>query len=294
MERLIQNYHFDEDQKLLQEMKETIYSNPAAMKYLRQNKISDEVIENEIVKIYDFVSDLNFCKKCPGLSACNKQTPRLCTRITYQNGVISRELVPCKKYLEFIKFQSQFKVRDFPDEWLNTEIKKMDKTAERKEAIEKYTKYFKGENSEWLYLMGEEGTGRSFLAANIAIDIAKKDLGPVSFIDVSSRFKELASTKDNDKFNALLESYASVPVLVLDDLGNEYKSDFVRENILFAILNKRAKKHLYTIITSDFNINDIAYMYQTNQASKPKAEQIKRLLKRMCGQEINQGNISVY
>lgn len=294
MERLTQNFHFDEDEKLLQDMKEEVYKNQAAIKYLRQNKVPDEIIEKEIVKIYDFVSDLNFCKTCPGINNCNKQTPRLCTKIVYKNGIISRKLVPCKKYLEYINFKGQIKTRDFPDEWLESELKRIDFSEGRTEAIKKYKAFFQNENNEWLYLLGEAGTGRSFLAANIAIDVAKKGLGPVSFIDVASRFKELASIKDNDKFNALIDQYISVPVLVMDDLGNEYKSDFVRENILFPILNWRAKNHLYTIITSDFNINDIAYMYQTNQASKPKAEQIKRLLKRMCGKEINQGTISVY
>ena len=294
MERLTQSFHFEEDQKLLEEMKTVVYSNPAVIKYLHQNKVPDEVIDREIVKIYDFASDLSFCKKCPGITLCNKQTPRLCTKIVYDHGVISRELVPCKKYLEYIKFKSQFKMRDFPEDWLNSVLKKIDRTDSRVEAIKKYQEYYEDQSTEWLYLVGEAGTGRSFLAANISIDIAKRELGPVAFIDVPSRFKELQGTKDATKFADLIDLYSNVPVLVLDDFGNEYKSDFVRESILFPILNNRAKKHLYTIITSDFDINDIVLMYQTNQASKPKAEQIKRLLKRMCGKEVNQGNISVY
>ena len=128
----------------------------------------------------------------------------------------------------------------------------------------------------------------------MAIDIARRDKGPVAFIDAPYRFKELQSTKDNNTFNNLIEKYSHVPVLVIDDLGNEYKSDFVRESILFPILSNRAKAHLLTIITSDFSMNDITTMYLTNQASKPKVEQIKRLLKRMCQKEINLGDLSVY
>ena len=294
MERLNQNFHFKEDERLLEEMKTVVFSNQTVLKYLRQNKIPDEVIDREIVKIYDFASDLNFCKKCPGITLCNKQTPRLCTRIVYEHGVISRELVPCKKYLEYIKFKAQFKTRDFPEEWLNSELKKIDRTTPRTEAIKKFQSYFKNESSEWLYLIGEAGTGRSFLAANIAIEIAKNEYGPVAFIDTPSRFKELHGTKDPKKFADLIDLYSTVPVLVLDDFGNEYKSDFIRESILYPIISQRAKKHLYTIITSDYSINDIAQMYQTNQAAQPKVEQIKKLLKRMCGEEINQGETSVY
>ena len=295
MERLIPNYHFEEDQNALKQMKTAFLECPAAVRAIRALKIPEEVIDQEIVKIYDFVSDINFCKKCPGVNACNKDTPRLCTKIVYQDGIVSRELVPCKKYLDFIKFRGQFTVRDFDDSWLNFDIKKLDRTTQRLEVIQKFNSIINGElENAWLYISGEAGTGRTFVAANLAIEIAKKEKGPVAFIDVPYRFKELQGTKDNDAFNKLIEKYSQVPVLILDDLGNEYKSDFVRESILFPILNNRAKAHLFTIITSDFSITDFSTMYLTNQASKPKVEQIKRLLRRMCQKEINLGDLSVY
>ena len=143
--------------------------------------------------------------------------------------------------------------------------------------------------------MGEAGTGRTFVAANLAVDIAKREKGPIAFIDTPTRFKEMTNKNlSAEAFGEFIKRYSEVPVLVIDDLGNEYKNDIVRESILFPILNNRAKAHLFTIFTSDFNINDIATMYLTNQASKPKVEQIKRLLKRTCGKEINLGEMSVY
>lgn len=294
MIRLRPNYHFEEDQKLLDEMRYAYHNCPAAVKYIKSLKIPEDKVEEEIVKIYDFVNDLNVCKRCPGMSLCNKDTPHLCTKIVYQDGVISRELVPCKEYLKHIKFRNQFLVRDFDDEWLTSDIRRIDKTEGRRTAIERYNEIFKTGSGEWLYLWGEAGSGRTFLAANIALDIAKKEKGPIAFIDVPTRFKEIASKKDNDQFNALIDKYSSVPVLILDDFGNEYKSDFIRESILFSILNSRSKAHLFTIITSDFDINDAMTMYLTGQASKPKVEQIKRMLKKNCKQEISQGDLSIY
>lgn len=294
MERLVPSFHFDEDQQLLKQMKEEYLACPAAVKYIRSLHIPDEQVEEEIVKIYDFVCDIKTCAKCPGINNCPKSTPRLCTKIIYEDGVVSRVLVPCKEYLKMVKFKGQFVVRDFDDDWLTSELKRLDKSTERINAIKKYDQYRKGESSEWIYIMGEAGTGRSFVAANIAIDIAKNEMGPIAFINAPIRFKELQSKKDNNQFNELIKKYYEVPVLVIDDIGNEFKSDFVRESILFPIINNRSKAHLFTIFTSDFDINDIATMYLTNQASKPKVEQIKRLLKRCCGKEINLGEMSIY
>lgn len=293
MERLILNSHFKEDEKVLKQMKADYLACPAAVKYVKSLNIPDEIVDKEIVKINDFVSDLNFCRHCRGIQECDKSTPRLCTKIVYVDGVVERQVVPCKKYLEFVNFKRQFLFRDFPEDWLNSSLKKIDNSSQRAEAVKKYQNFYKDGEGEFLYIVGEVGTGRSFLAANIAIQIAREEKGPIAFIDVPTRFKELGSKKDQ-AFTELMDKYTKVPVLVLDDLGNEYKSDFVRETILFPIINARSKAHLFTIITSDFSIDDICLMYQTNQASKPKVDQIKRILKKSFGEEINLGSVSVY
>ena len=75
-------------------------------------------------------------------------------------------------------------------------------------------------------------------------------------------------------------------MLVLDDLGNEFRSDFVRDNVFFPILSYRAKNKLFTLITSNYSIEDICTMYSTNAASKPKIEQIRQMLNLMCKGEI--------
>ena len=293
MERLIVNSPFKENEKVLKQMKANYAACPAAIKYIKSLNIPDDVVEKEIVTINDFVMDLNHCKHCPGVDKCDKETPRLCTKIVYTDGVVERQLVPCKEYLKYISFRNQFTVRDFPDEWLTSVLKKIDNSAPRAEAIKKYDDFLKGNSTDWIYLIGEEGTGRTYVAANIALDLAGKQKGPIAFVDVPTRFKELAGKKDQ-AFTDLLAKYTDVPVLVLDDLGNEYKSEFVRETILFPILNARSKAHLFTIITSDFKIDDLCLMYMNNQASKPKVEQIKRIIKKNAGDEINLGDLSIY
>lgn len=293
MVRLKTASHFKQDEKLLKQMKSDFLACPAAVKYIKSLKLSEEEIDENIVKINELVSDINYCKNCPGVNNCQKATPRLCTKIIYEDGSVDYQLVPCKEYLKLVHFTKQFIVKDFPDEWLELSSKSLDKTAPRKAVISKYLESIQKNDHDWIWINGEQGTGRTFLAAILSIDIAKNEKGPIAFLDVSSRFKEILSKKDA-AFQALIDKYSSVPVLVLDDLGNEYKSDFVRDGILFQILNARSKAHLFTIITSDFNIEDYVTMYMSNAASKPKVEQIKKILIKNCGDEINLGNLSIY
>ena len=297
MERLTANFHFsEEDEKLIKKMREDYLANPKAVKYLTQTlKVPQEVIEDNIVLISSFVQDLNYCSKCPGASKCQKATPLLCSRISYHEGLLTRELVPCKECLKDMKFKNQFTIRDFPENWLSSDLKHIDRTKERMKVIAEYNNIIKDDNNyDWLYIKGEAGTGRTYLAANLAIDLAKKGKEQIAFIDVPLRFKELLSKKEPEAFEALLNKYIDAPILVMDDLGNEYTSEFVRESILFPLLNQRIKKHLFTIITSDFSIDELMTMYCKTQASKPKVDQLKRLLKKVIKQEFNQGDLSIY
>ena len=82
-----------------------------------------------------------------------------------------------------------------------------------------------------------------------------------------------------------MDKYKNAGLLVFDDFGNEFKSDFVRDNILYPLLSYRVKNKLFTIITSNYSIEDCASMYQTSNASKPKIEQIRQMLKMMCSSE---------
>ena len=77
MERLKATFHFsEEDENLIKKMKEEYLASPKAVKYLTQTlKVPEEVIDDNIILINNFVQDLNYCSKCPGASKCQKDTP---------------------------------------------------------------------------------------------------------------------------------------------------------------------------------------------------------------------------
>ena len=83
-------------------------------------------------------------------------------------------------------------------------------------------------------------------------------------------------------------------MLVLDDFGNEHKNDFERDAILFEILSKRSANRLFTIFTSDFNIDEIVTLYGTTKAAMIRARQIGRLIKGNVKEETSLGEVGIY
>ena len=297
MEKLKVNFEVKEDEDILSQMKKEFYDCAAAVKYCKEIGIPEEMIDDNITKIFDFVCDINYCKRCPGVKECHKNNPLLISKVIYKNGVVSNQLVPCKALLKQMSFEKQFKVRDFPEEWYNKTLKDLDESKERKAALKKYAILTKGGYSGWIYLNGGVGTGRSFFAAVVAIDAANRNLGPICFLNCGTRLREMGDMQYNKKGNELqdlITRYSTVPFLVLDDFGNEYKTEFIRDAIIYPILSYRASKNLFTIITSDFTIAEIKAMYAINKPGEIRARQIANLLANECGPEINLGEIKIH
>ena len=291
MERLKVDQNITIDAKTLKGMENFVFDNLKALKYLYRLGMNDKVIKENIAKIYDFALDIHNCKDCPGLDKCTKEPRHLVSSVTYEKGIVDRVIVPCKKYLEYTNFKTRLISYDFPDEWLNISITK-DVSNMRSKAklsiLSAYNSVLRKESNKWLYIKGGIACGKSFYAAALTVNAAKSgDFDRICFMNVPNRFKELsdlAFTK-NPKFDEEISKYQNADLLVFDDFGNEFKSDFVRDNILYPILSYRVKNRLFTIITSNYSIEDCASMYQTSNASKPKIEQIRQMLNLMCEKE---------
>lgn len=288
------------DDTLIEQMKEALYACPGALKYLRDLGMSDEVMEENITKIYDFVRDVIYCRKCPGIKKCKKDNAYLNTKITYNYGVVDTQLIPCKEILKRVSFERQFLVRDFPDEWLDLVMGDIDKSKPKSEAGNIYMSYLRNEDTSWIYLTGGIGSGKSYFAAALSIDLAKRGIkgkSPICFINSSKRIlelSELSKTKNSEEFKKKLEQYSTVPVLVIDDFGHEYKNDFTRDAILNEIITTRCNKKLFTIFTSNFSLDDIEVLYSTSNAGAIMAKQIVKTIRMMCKKEINLGDLKLY
>lgn len=285
------------DNELMEKMKQYYLSSPTSVKYINDLGISEQEVEDNISKIYDFAFDVEYCKKCPGVKKCAKANPLLCIKIIYDHGVVDRQLVPCKELLKQVAFERQFVVKDFNDDWLDATLRNIDRNKGRDEALLKYRDFIKNNQNSWIYLIGNKNSGRSYFAAVLTIDAARKEKGPICFLDSTSRLRELGDlSKDRKKeeFDKKLALYSNVPILVLDDFGNEFKSDFSRDAILFPILSTRASKRLLTIFTSDFTIEEIQTLYGTTKVGEIRAKQLANLIKSMSDKEINLGDLSIY
>ena len=113
------------------------------------------------------------------------------------------------------------------------------------------------EDSKGLRLTGNYGCGKTHLTASIIHRLAERGIGGV-FVVVPELLRAIRRgyNQQNDDSDRLVKLTEEAPLLVLDDLGAEKPSDWVREQ-LYVIINRRYENMLPTIVTTNCTTQEL-------------------------------------
>lgn len=121
-----------------------------------------------------------------------------------------------------------------------------------------------------LYLFGATGLGKTHLAVAIAGKVVEH--GYKVIYDSASNIlrgiekEHFASSKD-DRFEGTFDEYINCDLLVIDDLGSEFSTQFTVAAI-YDLINTRINKSLPTIISSNLSTFDLEKKYTERIASR--------------------------
>ncbi|MGG2134720.1 primosomal protein DnaI [Bacillus sp. S2(2024)] len=137
-----------------------------------------------------------------------------------------------------------------------------------------------GIRTKGLYLYGPFGVGKSFFAAAIANELAKHTI-PSTFVYVPDFFRELRSSIKEGTVEEKIDYIKETPVLILDDIGAECISTWLRDDILGSILQYRSANGLPTVYTSNLSISELehhlSYTYNTGEEKMKAARLMERI-----------------
>lgn len=104
-----------------------------------------------------------------------------------------------------------------------------------------------------LYIEGTNGTGKTHLAAAIALQLIGEGI-PVICKTSSDLLLDIKKSFDDSSVNEaqVLDVYKRVDLLIIDDLGKEQCSDWSMST-LYSILNDRYEDMKPTIVTTNYN-----------------------------------------
>lgn len=260
---------------------------------IKELGLTRKEVGDNLGMLLDYKADFSICRNCPGLEKCPKSNPGYALDITKDNGYLERRFTPCHKVVLRMKRDARYILSDMPEEWKEKNFNDVDMSAARNVTLRKLLTA--QEKGNWFYLNGGFNSGKSYILACFANQYAEDNDVSVAFVDTTRLIDRLRnySIKDKKSFSEEMSKLTSVPLLVLDGFGNEYKSDFAFSTVLYPLLSERARNKNLTFFTSDFSYKDIEEMYGKS-VGLPRAKQLISLIKSMCGKEAVLDALNVY
>ena len=127
------------------------------------------------------------------------------------------------------------------------------------------------ESGKSLFIHGKCGTGKTYLAAAIIREeLVLNRKANVFMVDVDDLLSEIKSTfgaNAEGTEQELIEWYAAVETLCLDDIGAEKVTEW-SASALRRIIEKREANEMRTIFTSNLGLNELAELFGDRIASR--------------------------
>ncbi len=200
------------------------------------------------------------CKNCEDTGYFNG---KLCECVRSKAVAINYEELNKDVRLEDYTFD-KFSLECYP-ETVDDGVNARDIMTKVCEFCVKYATEF-SENSESLLFFGKTGLGKTHLSLSIANEVIKKGYnvvyGPISRI-IGSIEKEHFS---NDE-RTILNNVINCDLLILDDLGTEFTTQFVVSTI-FDIVNSRVLNKKPTIINTNLSFEELKQKYSDRVVSR--------------------------
>jgi len=201
------------------------------------------------------------------------------------SGHLCSYLGPNDENKRKLLIEANYLYRDFPDEWVKLSPKAL--KGERYKAIRLAISKTMKNGKPWLFVRGESGSGKSQYLAAIANYFAENGR-TVCFMNANQRFDELKTLalKNRDKFLENMEALKSCEVMVIDDFGNEYKSEYVRDQIVMPLLSERSRAGLKTYFTSQYSVDEIKTLYSLH-GSALEGSKVSKIIERNIEKEVS-------
>ena len=142
--------------------------------------------------------------------------------------------------------------------------------------VEQYPTILKG-----LYLYGDFGVGKSFMVAALAHDLSEKRGVSSTLLHYPSFVIDVKNAIGDGNVKTLVDEIKLSEVLILDDIGAEQSTAWVRDEILQVILQYRMQENLPTFFTSNFNFEELELHFAKGKHGNDETWEARRVMERI-------------
>ncbi|MCR4856545.1 MAG: ATP-binding protein [Erysipelotrichaceae bacterium] len=252
--------------------------------YLSRFAEDESFVQEHLGTFLRVLSSRKKCEGCQGLAQCSQ--PSVGERLCLSNdGVLIEEIEYCEFALKARSSQSvldRYMYCDVAKNLADLDLNNVRYAPEQKQLYLALAAILYEKSDRGLYICGDLGVGKTYLCTALANSLVKKGK-KVAFVKVSNFFNEMKSYfgTASEMIDRNISILKNAGYLFLDDIGSETVSEFVRDDILFRILDHRMENSLITMFTSNLNKEELLKHYQYDRKEKSNLMNARRLLERI-------------
>lgn len=270
------------------ELVEVVLKDVDVQEFIQANReyLTEEEIQKSYSKLYEFVQEKRkFQLNDPTMIAPGYE-PRLVLNFHYIDVtyVPTESLIARQKEEEVRK---RVKAMDMPKDVREARLSSFDIDSEgREEAfaktmtfIKEYTAHPK-EFHKGLYLQGTFGVGKSFLLGATANGLAERGF-MTTIVHFPTFTVEMKQAIGKDLVGEKLDAVKKSPILMIDDIGAESMTSWIRDDVLSVILQYRMQEQLPTFFSSNLNLKELEKHLTVTQRGEQEPLKARRIMERI-------------
>ena len=148
------------------------------------------------------------------------------------------------------------------------------------ESLVDFVANYPSPDQKGLYIYGDMGVGKSFMLAAMAHELSETKKVTTTIIHYPSFTMDVKNGIKDGSVKEQIDAVKQAEVLVLDDIGAEQFSSWIRDDVLQVILQHRMIEELPTFFTSNYSFADLEAKL-SNGRQGDETWQAKRVMERI-------------
>ena len=287
MERLRVRIELDaKAEQAREELATKLKSDKTIISFLTHNNLSSDFVDKYVGMFADYHEVCQTCNRCQGLSSCpfdvagEYRTLEFGDKLSFTIRkcfyLVDREnrLAHLKRY-QFNHLRSEFYEASLFA--MNIE----NESADYLKICNNLITWLDKKDKKGIYFYGGFGIGKTYLAACISNELAKRKKS-IAFLNSSEFCNEMRLNWNNSDFlQQTVSVLKNVDVLVIDDIGAEVVTNWIRDELLFPILDGRMGNRMLTLFTSNYNYDELLKHFMYNNKGEKDEINAMRLMERI-------------
>ena len=266
-----------------QDLVQKILKDPDVAAFIQQESLNQDELSRSISKFNQYITERDKFLRGDTDYIAKGYKPILVMNHGYAD--VSYEETPeliaaekeaaIKKRLNLINFSSSLKNVSFLDVYRD-DVQRLTVLKRMIEFVNDYPNNLKG-----LYLYGDFGVGKSFMVAALAHDLSEKRGVSSTLLHYPSFVIDVKNAISDGNVKTLVDEIKLSEVLILDDIGAEQSTAWVRDEILQVILQYRMQENLPTFFTSNFNFEELEKHFAKGKHGNDETWEARRVMERI-------------